>query len=44
MTAWDKMYPVDAWECKRAQRIEKIQKNENSFVKEACIKVNLWKN
>lgn len=44
MTAWDKMYPVDAWECQRAQRIEKIQKNENSFVKDACIKAGLWKN
>ena len=44
MTAWDKMYPVDAWECERAQRIEKIQKNENSFVKNACIKAKLWKN
>ncbi len=43
MTAWDKMYPVDAWECQRAQRNEKIQKNENSFVKDACIKAGLWK-
>ena len=44
MIAWDRMYPVDAWECERAQRIEKIQKNENSFVKDACIKADLWKN
>ena len=44
MTAWDRMYPVDSWECTRAGRIEKIQKNENPFVKEACIKAGLWKN
>ena len=41
MTAWDKMYPVDAWECLRAKRIERIQGNENSFVKEACRKAGL---
>ena len=38
MTAWDKMYPVDAWECERARRIEKLQGNTNRFVKEACEK------
>lgn len=42
MTAWNKMYPVDAWECKRAQRIEKIQKNTNEFVKQPCINAGLW--
>ncbi|GAI30817.1 unnamed protein product, partial [marine sediment metagenome] len=26
----------DAWECKRCKRIEKIQGNENPFVKEPC--------
>ncbi|MDO4936376.1 MAG: endonuclease [Sutterellaceae bacterium] len=36
MEAWNKMYPVDKWECLRAERIEKIQKNENTFVKDAC--------
>lgn len=36
MNAWDKMYPVDEWECERAQKIEKIQGNENTFVKKAC--------
>ena len=41
MTAWDKMYPVDAWECLRAKRIERIQGNENPFVKEACRKAGL---
>ena len=41
MTAWDKMYPVDAWEYLRAKRIERIQGNENPFVKEACRKAGL---
>lgn len=36
MDAWDKMYQVDAWECTRAKRIEKLQGNENPFVKEKC--------
>ena len=35
------MYPVDAWECLRAKRIERIQGNENPFVKEACRKAGL---
>ena len=39
--AWDKMYPVDQWECERNRRIEKLQKNENRFVKEACEKAGL---
>ena len=41
MEAWDKMHPVDAWECERARRIHKLQKNENRFVKEACEKAGL---
>ena len=32
----------DAWECKRAKRIESIQKNENVFVKQPCIAAGLW--
>lgn len=43
MLAWDKMYPVDQWECTRAQRIEKIQGNPNIFVKNACIQLGLYK-
>lgn len=42
MDAWDRMYPVDEWECRRSKRIEKIQGNENPFVKEPCMKVGLW--
>ncbi len=42
MTAWDKAYPVDAWECQRTRRIEVLQKNENKRVKDACLKRGLW--
>jgi deoxyribonuclease-1 len=40
--AWDRDDPVDDWECQRCRRIEEIQGNENSFVKEACIDVGMW--
>lgn len=36
MDAWDKMYPVDEWECERNQRIEKIQGNINPIMIERC--------
>ena len=42
MDAWDKMYPVDAWECTRAKRIENLQGNENPFVKRPCREARLW--
>ncbi len=42
MTEWNEQYPVDAWECERAKQIEKIQKNENRFVKNMCIDMGLW--
>lgn len=42
MGAWDKQYPVDAWECTRARRIEQIQGNENKFVKAPCQAAGLW--
>ncbi|MDF7681427.1 deoxyribonuclease I [Enterobacteriaceae bacterium ESL0689] len=35
-TAWDKMYPVSAWECERDGRIAKIQGNHNPYVQRAC--------
>lgn len=41
---WNQLYPVDAWECSRARRIEKIQGNANKFVKEPCQKLGLWRN
>ena len=34
---WDKQDPVDDWECERCKRIERIQGNENSFVKRECM-------
>lgn len=40
--AWDKMFPVDAWECTRVKRIEKLQGNENARVKEPCQQAGLW--
>jgi len=36
MNAWDKMYPVNSWECTRAKRIEAIQGNKNIIVEQAC--------
>ena len=42
MQAWNKTYPVNAWECRRAKRIQAIQGNENRFVKEPCVKAGLW--
>lgn len=41
-TAWDRLYPVDKWECTRTRRIEKIQGNENMFVKKPCQAAGLW--
>lgn len=42
MQAWDKLYPVDQWECARAKRIESLQGNENMFVKAPCVARGLW--
>ncbi|MCG9599104.1 endonuclease [Vibrio sp. Isolate25] len=36
MAAWNKLYPVDTWECERERRIFKIQGNHNPFVFKAC--------
>lgn len=38
---WNRTYPVTAWECTRAARIESLQGNANRFVKEACQKAGL---
>lgn len=40
--AWDRRDPVNEWECERARRIEAIQRNENPFVKKACVAEGLW--
>ena len=36
MSAWDKMYPEDAWECARAKKISRLQKSQNGVVKDRC--------
>lgn len=36
MNAWDRMYPVSDWECERAKRIERIQKNKNQTIEKRC--------
>ena len=35
-TAWDKIYPPNAWECERARRIAKIQGNINEITELRC--------
>ena len=37
MMAWDKMYPVDKWECERTSRIAKLQGNKNNIVESRCL-------
>lgn len=34
--AWDKLHPVDEWECQRAKKIQAIQGNENPILKARC--------
>ncbi|MDN3683896.1 endonuclease [Vibrio sinaloensis] len=36
MTAWNKQFPVDEWECERDKRIYKVQGNHNPFVLQGC--------
>lgn len=36
MNAWDRMYPVTEWECKRAEKIAELQGNENEIVHSRC--------
>ena len=42
MNAWDKMYPVDAWECTRAKNITSLQKSQNEVVKSRCDALMMW--
>ena len=42
MNAWDKMYPVDAWECTRAKKIASLQKSMNDIVKSRCQSAGIW--
>lgn len=41
LIAWDKRFPPDKNECERARRIRKIQKDENTFITEACARAGL---
>jgi len=41
MSAWDKMYPVDDWECTRAMKISKLQKSQNDVVESRCESIGL---
>jgi deoxyribonuclease-1 len=41
MNAWDKMYPVTAWECARAKKITSLQQSENKIIKSRC-KSTAW--
>jgi len=34
--AWDKLHPVEPWECQRYLQIKQIQKNDNPFLKVPC--------
>ncbi len=42
MNAWDKIYPVDAWECARAKKITRLQKSDNHVVESRCEVVGIW--
>lgn len=35
-TAWNRQYPVTAWECERDNRIASVQGNHNPYVQQAC--------
>jgi len=36
MNAWNKTYPVEAWECERAKRISQVQGNNNEILEQSC--------
>ncbi len=40
MQAWDRQNPPTEWECRRAERIAQIQKNENPFIQKKCPSVS----
>lgn len=39
--AWDKLHPVNSWECKRAKKIELLQGNVNTVLEDRCRKRNI---
>jgi deoxyribonuclease-1 len=42
MNAWDRRYPVDAWECARTKKITRLQKSENDVVMSRCKAGSIW--
>lgn len=42
MNAWDTMYEVTKWECKRTKKITAIQKDHNYFVENKCNEAGFW--
>ncbi|MFT6585325.1 MAG: deoxyribonuclease-1 [Cognaticolwellia sp.] len=42
MNAWDKIYPVDAWECSRVKKISVLQRSQNDVVKTRCVASGIW--
>ncbi|MGQ6549893.1 deoxyribonuclease I [Serratia sp. IR-2025] len=34
--AWNRLYPVNAWECRREARIAMVQGNHNPYIQQAC--------
>lgn len=42
MNAWDKIYPVNAWECATAKKITSLQQSENRVVKSRCKSNGIW--
>ena len=36
MTAWDKTYPVSAWECQRSEMIQRLQGSRNTIMESRC--------
>ena len=41
MQEWDRKYPPDEWECKRAENIELVQGNRNKVVFGRCSDVKM---
>ncbi len=39
--AWDKLHPVEPWECELYRKIKKVQKNDNPILRERCSSVSL---
>lgn len=42
MNAWDRMYPVNIWECARVKKITNLQKSENNVVRGRCESAGVW--